>query len=494
MSLSSETTGYLHQEVLKNARYLVVTVDRYGLVARQDCPGSRWRVEGLNTGRKLPEHLDGIIQAASESTAPQLFPYVQLTDDLFADVHVLNRGDEKQLILQDVSDGHGDEYKLQQKAHEVSLLLEQQAELNRELARQREFAEEGSRAKSKFIAAMSHEFRSPITAIMGHAELLSKKLPESNHTATIQRASWHLLTLVENLLDQARTGDGVMHLNVEPVRVREMCADLAELFTVQAKARGLGISFECDTGEVEFETDELRLRQVMINLVSNAIRYTDKGSIEVACSAGENGVRFSVRDTGRGIAEEDRERIFQSFTRLDESGTGAGLGLTISRQIVTALGGQLNVDSQLGKGSTFQFVLPPTVAEQPTGAQDLDGVTVLLVEDDDDLREMYRIFMEDWGMRVTAVPGCREARASFAKEPVMIVMADYSLRDGLGSDLLYEFRSQSPRTGRILCSGTAVSDSDESFSTECADEFLVKPVSAEHLRKTLFRVAEEKHG
>jgi signal transduction histidine kinase/CheY-like chemotaxis protein len=442
-------------------------------------------MDGLNTGRKLPDNLDGIIQASSGSTAPQLYPYVQLTDDLFADVHVLNTGEETQLILQDVSDGHGDEYKLQQKAHEVSLLLEQQAELNRELAEKRQEAERASQAKSRFIASMSHEFRSPITSIMGHAEMLKTALPGSARTAAIQRASWHLLTLVENLLEQARTGEGIVHINIVPVDIAAVIDDMKEMFTVQAQSRDLEFNVHAESGVPVVFSDELRLRQVLINLISNAIRYTDKGSIELACSFDDQAVHFSIRDTGKGIAAEDIERIFDAFTRLGDDGGGAGLGLTISQQLVSALGSELTVESKPGEGSVFKFSLPYRTVADAAIEGDLNGVSILLVEDDDDLREMYRIFMEDWGMDVTAVPGFAHAISAFDDNKTDVLMTDFNLSDGKGTALISELRKLSPTTVSILCSGSGCTENGLPFEPASADALIVKPIVAEHLKSVI---------
>lgn len=485
MSLPSDTTGYLHQEVLKNARYLVIVVDKYGLVAKQDCPGIHWRLEGLKAGRKLPDDLQGIIDASADSTAPQLFPYVQLTDSVFADVHVLNRGDEKHLILQDVSGGHDDEYKLQQKAHEVSLLLEQQAELNRELAEKRHEAEQASKAKSRFIASMSHEFRSPITSIMGHAEMLEGKLPDSQRPAAIHRASWHLLTLVENLLEQARMGEDVSQFNLAPLDVAGVLGDMHDLFAVQAQSKGLQFYVESPEITEPLVSDELRLRQILINLISNAFRYTDEGEVRVSCAAGDSGLRFAISDTGVGIHEDDIENIFKPFTRVNSNVQGAGLGLTISQQLVEALGGTLELTTQPGEGSTFCFSLPMNADDTDEAPGDLSGIRILLVEDDDDLREMYKIYMEEWGMDVTAVNGYQAALEAFAANPSSVVMADYHLADGLGTDLLDELASTSPDCGQILCSGSGYTADGSHFDEGLVHALLIKPISADFLRSTI---------
>ncbi|NNL95475.1 MAG: HAMP domain-containing histidine kinase, partial [Xanthomonadales bacterium] len=392
MSQTPDTAGYLHQEVLKKARYLVVTVDKYGLVVKQECPGIQWRFDSIRTGRTLPDALQSILDSCTDSLAPQLFPYVHLSDDLIADIHVLNRGEDRQLILQDVSHGHDDEHRLQQKAHEVSLLLEQQAQLNRLLDEKHQQAQQASQAKSRFIAAMSHEFRSPITSIMAHSESLADRMPGEREPGAILRASWYLLTLVENLLEHARMGEGGSRLDISAVDGKRVVMDTGELFAAQAAAAGLELEVSCDSDSCSVLADELRLRQVLINLLSNALRYTRSGSVKLALEAGPDKARISVSDTGIGIAAEQFDTIFQPFRQLDaNSQGGAGLGLSISSQLVRDMGGSLEVRSAEGEGSEFFFDLP--VAADAADEDSLEGRKVLLVEDDEDISSIYQIWL-----------------------------------------------------------------------------------------------------
>ncbi len=207
MDLSKATTDYLHTEVLRNAHCLIVSLDETGRVAELDCPWGEWALESVQVGQALPEPLNAVLDAVPHGQADMHFPFIYLDDIVVVDVYVHSTGAGYKLILRDVSEAHRAELRFQQKAYEVSLLAEKQTELNRLLEAQRVELEQANKAKSRFIAAMSHEFRSPITSIMGYADRLSRESGLNGSPAAIQRASWHLLTLVENLLEQARQGE-----------------------------------------------------------------------------------------------------------------------------------------------------------------------------------------------------------------------------------------------------------------------------------------------
>jgi signal transduction histidine kinase/ActR/RegA family two-component response regulator len=478
-------------ELLKDARYVVVTLNRYGLVERVQCPGIDWRIEGLQTGRELPGTLQAVVSASHGTTTPQLYPYVQLDDGLHADVHVLNGEARKQIIVQDVSEGYAGEHNYQQKAHEVSLLLEKQAELSQLLEARRAEAEEASRTKSRFIASMSHEFKSPITSIMAYAESLRAEQADAREPAAIQRASWYLLTLVENLLEQARMEDTQRSLDPSSVDIHELLDDMRELFLVRARSRGLEFKVAHSDEALRVRADELRLRQVLVNLLSNAIRFTREGAIGLSCRRRGDVIEFRVEDSGRGIGKEHLDRVFQPFTQVDPEGEGgAGLGLTISKHLVAKMHGVLEVESEVGKGSVFSFSLPVPPEEDRRATGELRGLNVLLVEDDVDMREMYCIWLEDWGMQVRAVGRMDQAIAEFRRTPADLVVTDLFLEDGDGVALLDTLREIQADVASVLCSG---SDSIAAFcgvEGSVIDSFVPKPVSADRLEAALRAVIQ----
>lgn len=257
--------------------------------------------------------------------------------------------------------------------------------LNEELAKARDQALEASRAKSAFLANMSHELRTPLNAIIGYAELLHEELPEQgfdnqrSDLNKVRSAAKHLLELVSEILDLAKIEAGRLEVTVERVQLEELLNDSVTVVEPAIYANGNSIRIECEQAG-SIVTDGMRLRQVLINLVGNAAKFTERGSIVLRCGrytpsdAGER-VRIDVIDTGIGIAPDQLARLFENFQQVDSSSTrkhgGTGLGLAISRRIARALGGDIIATSKPGQGSTFTVDIPAVV--NPAQVRTLQG-------------------------------------------------------------------------------------------------------------------------
>ena len=488
-----EAAEYIKSKEFQNARCVIVSLDAENLVTDVEIPWAEWPDAPFEIGGLLPEPMRAVLDATPHQVDTNYYPFVYVDDSLVVDVHVLTRGPLRQLVLRDVSEVHLAELKFQQKAHEVSLLLEKQSELNHQLELQRAELERANQAKSRFIASMSHEFRSPITSIMGHADMLAGQMDDSSLPAAIQRASWHLLALVENLLEQARQGEGMVNLYPSSVDLEGVLADMRDLFTIQARAKGLELVIVAPSECLRVSLDELRLRQVLINLLSNAIRFTQRGRVELAASCTPETLTFQVRDTGPGISEEDQALIFKPFMRLDpDRETGAGLGLSITQQLIEAMGGELRLDSELDQGSTFSFSLPKNKVSEPEPQVDLPGLEVLLVDDDADVLAIYELFLEDWGMHVHCSTGLPEALAMLGQRSYDLVIADLHLEDASGIDLLKAVRAKQEDCGTILCSGSGISSDWKERFGEYADEFLMKPVRPDRMKDAINRILGQK--
>jgi PAS domain S-box-containing protein len=238
-----------------------------------------------------------------------------------------------------------------------------------ELRQARHAAEEASRAKSRFLAVMSHELRTPLTGVVGFADLLETQVLGPVNTrqreslARIKTSSWHLIGIIDEILTLSRAEAGNEQVRSVETDVTELTRDVVRIVEPQATERGLG--FDCsglDSAAI-VSTDPGKVRQILINLVGNAVKYTRTGRVDIRLDRAEPGVLLvHVRDTGPGIATEDLERIFEPFTQLDSShtrpGGGTGLGLAICRRLARMLGGDVTVVSTPGQGSTFTFRLP----------------------------------------------------------------------------------------------------------------------------------------
>jgi signal transduction histidine kinase len=254
----------------------------------------------------------------------------------------------------------------------------QNARLFRELEQKGRELEAASRHKSEFLANMSHELRTPLNAVLGYAELIQdgiygevpKKMQEV--LERIQQNGRHLLGLINDVLDLSKIEAGQLTLSPVDYSLRELVLDVASATEALAAEKRLALEVDVPPDLPRGRGDERRLTQVLMNLVSNAIKFTESGSVSIRAKLEDGSFALAVSDTGVGIAAQDRERIFEEFQQVDSSSTrkkgGTGLGLAIAKRIVELHGGRIWVESTPGAGSTFAFTLPMRVGEREKAA------------------------------------------------------------------------------------------------------------------------------
>jgi PAS domain S-box-containing protein len=383
--------------------------------------------------------------------------------------------------------------------------IRERKEAERQLRLAKEAAEEASLAKDRFLAVLSHELRTPLTPVLLTAQALEKReLPADLRRAIelIRRNVDLEALLVDDLLDVTRITHGKLELRRQPVDLHELTENAVEICRGDALARRQTLSLQLEAREHFAEADPARMQQVFWNLVQNAVKFTDEGgTVRVASdNPGPGTIRIRVSDTGRGIAPESLERVFDPFEQEGGSGhlshKGLGLGLAISRALIELHGGAIRAESAgTGLGATFTVTLPAhlekRMARAPggeSGASPRRPLTILLAEDHADTAEALSRLLADEGHRILPASSLEEAVAVGRREHVDLLITDLGLPDGSGHELLGRLREFRPVQGIVL-SGYGM-DGDVAKSREAGFlDHLTKPVNVERLLRVIERFA-----
>lgn len=375
-----------------------------------------------------------------------------------------------------------------------------------ELVHQKEVVENSLKFRSDFLASMSHEIRTPLNGIMGLSELLLDTKLNKEQESKVQNilgASKDLTSIVNDVLNLSELEAGKVALNKESFKVAELLKLVEERYEPEATAKGLELALLPESKETTVYTDRRRLTQVLSNLVRNAIKFTNEGSVKVSVEIQDgNKLLFKITDTGPGIPKKDQKKLFQDFSQLEHTTAqnleGTGLGLSICKKLVSLLGGNIGLESKVNKGSTFWFSIPYSVVPAPVSKPSpkkivgkntetsVSGVRVMLVEDNLINQQAFKVMLTKMGCVVDVLSNGKQAVDSFKEDKYDIVFMDIQMpkMDGLQATtaIKKEFGKVPPIVG---LSGNIIQRDKEGNLKSDMDDLLLKPVVSNDIERMI---------
>jgi signal transduction histidine kinase/ActR/RegA family two-component response regulator len=387
-------------------------------------------------------------------------------------------------------------------------------------------ADSANKAKSEFLANMSHEIRTPMTAILGYGEILEESVSSETSSGyieaieAIRRSGKHLMMIINDVLDLSKIESGKLEVDHEVCTILDAVQDVAAALRMSAVKKGIGFKVEFASAvPTLLRTDAYRIRQILINLIGNAVKFTAEGSITIVLDADDQNIRFSVKDTGEGIPESEIHTLFDPFEQLDNSVTrrheGTGLGLTISNHLAELLGGEIIVESEVGVGSVFTLVIPLDCPKNTSYAQLLPKDTagaaspqyrdaehleckkilgrVLLAEDGADNQKLISHVLKKIGLSVKIVEnGQRAIEMLSGEERFDLVLMDMQMPVLDGYSATREIRNRGITIPIIALTAHAMAGARDDCIAAGCDEYATKPIEREKLYAVIRRLLDER--
>jgi len=427
-------------------------------------------------------------------------PIISMPSGVHASVSSVREGDQLNVLILDASKDFEQQYLLQQKANDAQLynmrmkkLMLELVETQKLLEHKNELLAESSRLQSRFLSGVSHEFRTPLTSLIGFTEVLQDKLTEeeSKEQLNIIRGSArYMLSLVENLLDHGRLDSSGLSLQFATVNIKEFVDIIIKMLQPLAEAKNITLKQElfCSVNELSF--DPVRVQQCIINVVNNAIKFTEKGAVSLQINWQDDTLFVNVVDTGIGMDKDEINDFSTAFWQSkNHNQPGTGLGMTITNKLIEMMGGEISVNSKLGVGTRVSMKIPAGIAKNLQTAtseaevrRDNSEYHILIVEDDDDIADLLELKLSAWGYQFTRVINGHECIKWVGPNQADLILMDLSMPVMTGEDALKYLRETGCTIPVYIMSAKPLAEG----SFVDAQGQILKPIDFELLNKVLF--------
>ncbi len=442
----------------------------------------------------------------------QTLPLVQLPGGQPADIVIEPdaNGDGSRIFLLAAQETHDTIQPVQQHSHEITLLYQKLQSLSEQLQQKNIELEHAIDARNQFISGVSHEFRTPITTILGHCDLLASYCTKGdddiqNSFQAIDKNAKYLLALIDNLLEQGEISAKRLVITPAPLDISRFFDFVLDSFQIVAAEKSLSLDFEADIDSgLTLLLDEHHLYLVLVNVIGNAIKFTDRGGVTVTACWQDDHLTIEVRDTGIGIPENELEKILEPFSRASNVGgrRGSGLGLSIIKEVITAMNGEMTIQSAPGKGTTIGLDIPAKRHRPKTRSDDNarsrsddeKSAVVMIIEDDIDIATLYQIILKNANMSPVCFTDGEDFIDNIKRIRPDIIVLDYNLGQDDGIDLARRARAADYHGPLILFTATSTINShleQRALEAGCT-RLLQKPRDVTNLAE-IIRMELEEH-